>query len=197
MKVADLQQHLLDLRRLLDAAGGSKTVVNDLDAIQRGLQPFRDAALKDFADFLVRAETYRAGGEVPLKQPPAKKTKEPKSVTPKVKAPAPDADALAREVRQLYDQAASAAVTQELIEEAMGRVGKLTKPGLLVVAAGIELKMGSSTAKDKVIAAIRQRLVDRKGSYQRAGLLDRETGAPPDGHSAAADRLVGAGASPG
>ncbi len=52
MKVADLQQHLADLARLLDSAGVKKEVVGDLNAIRDGLSPFRDLPLKGFADFL-------------------------------------------------------------------------------------------------------------------------------------------------
>jgi hypothetical protein len=195
MKVGDLQRHLADLKRMLEAAGVKGPVLTDLEAISNGLQPFHQTPLKDFADFLVRAEQYRAGGEVPSKSARGGKPKEPKPASTRDKAPAPNAEALAQEVKQLYDQAATDAVTQEMIEAAMGRVGKLKKDGLLTVAAAVDLKMQKGATMPKIVAAIRQRLVDRKGSFQRAGLLDRDTDPSPAMGAVPAEPLVGTGAS--
>jgi hypothetical protein len=172
MKVADLQQHLADLKKLLSSAGVNKTILGDLEDIHAGLQPFQETSLKDFANFLQRAEQYRAGGEVPIKPPSGRKRKDPKPV--KDKTPAPDATALAREVRQLYDQAATPAVSLAMIEDAMVRIGGLSKDGLVIVAKAVDLKISGSATKPKIVDTIRRHLVDRKGSFQRAGLLDRE-----------------------
>ena len=169
MKVADLQQHLADLARLLDSAGVKKEVVGDLNAIRDGLSPFRDLPLKGFADFLTRAEAYRSGGEVPVTPPKAKaaRTSAKTAATAAV-----DVQAVARQVRQLYDQAADLSATEESMEAALSRLEPLDKKGLVAVAEAIELKGVGSKSKPQIAAAIRQRIVAR-GSSQRVGLLDR------------------------
>ena len=169
MKVAELQQHLADLARFLDSAGVKKEIVTDLQAIRDGMAPFRNLPLKGFAEFLLRAEAYRSGGEVPTKKAGGK-TASAKSAT---KAPAPDVQALAQAVKQLYDQATAPATTEESIDAVLVRLQPVDKKGLLTVAEGIELKGISAKTKPAILAAIRQRIVDRKGSFQRVGLLDR------------------------
>src|ERR1700722_18332811 len=79
MKVADLQQHLADLGRLLEAAK-APNVVADLAAIREGLAPFREYSLKDFASFLPRAEAF-SRGEVPVVAPKRQRTGGTKTAT--------------------------------------------------------------------------------------------------------------------
>src|SRR5262245_30537592 len=112
MKVAELQQHLADLARLLEGAGVKKEVVGDLNAIRDGLAPFSDLPLKGFADFLIRAEAYRSSGEVPTGKTAAKKS----SGKGGTKAAPPDVPSLAREVKQLYDQATAPSTTEASID---------------------------------------------------------------------------------
>ena len=59
----------------------------------------------------------------------------------------------------------------------------------------VDLKIQKGATMPKIVAAIRQRLVDRKGSFQRAGLLDREPGPSPTLGAVPAERLVGTDAS--
>jgi hypothetical protein len=171
MKVADLQQHLADLGRMLEAAG-AKPVAADLSAIQAGLTPFRDLPLKGFADFLVRAEAYRTGGEVPTGA--SKAGGSGKGAPGKTSAkPAPDANALAQEVRHLYDRAADPSVTTEQIDALAGRLTALPQKGLVVVAEAIDMKGMKSKKKDDILSAIRNRIHTRKGASQKAGMIDR------------------------
>lgn len=169
MKVADLQQHFGDLARLLDASG-AKAVASDLTAIERGLHPFRDLPAKEFADFLVRAEAY-SRGEVPLVQPTGKRgsTARPTRAVPST----PNVDALAAEAHDLYEQAASPSVSIEQIDALVAKFGTLSKDGLVIVAERIGLKGMKSKGKGAVQEAIRLRMLSRKGSTQRAGLIDR------------------------
>jgi hypothetical protein len=171
MKVADLQQHLADLKGLLERAGVRGAVLTDLDAIGKGLAPFRERPLREFADFLVRAEAY-SRGEVP---PQAPKGRGRSPAAGKDKAPAPDAAALAQEARRLYDQATDPAVTTEVVRGLAARLGKLTADGLRTVAEAVELKVAKSAKKAAILEGIERRILDRKGSWERAGLLDRPT----------------------
>lgn len=171
MKVADLQQHLMHVRQLLEAAGAGSKITSDIISIGQGLQPFREFGLKEFADFLIRAEAY-SRGEVPIA--PSKKGKgTPKTTTQA--ATKPDVAALAAEAKQLYEQASASSTTLEMIEHLASRISGLDKKGLTEVAMAIDLKIASSTTKPAILQAIRNRIIDRKGSFQRAGLLDRPT----------------------
>lgn len=183
MKVADLQKHLGDLATLLGSAGVKKEVVSDLNAIRDGLIPFRDLPLKGFADFIVRAEAYRSSGEVPST---ASTNRRKQSGATGTKAAAPDIQSLAQEVKQLYDQAANPSTTEASIDALLERLGSVDKKGLVTVAEAIELRGVNSKTKPGIISAIRQRILARKGSTQRVGLLDRPT--PTEvGELAAAD----------
>jgi hypothetical protein len=198
MKVADLQQHLADLGRMLEAAG-AKSVATDLAAIQKGLSPFRELPLKGFADFLVRAEAYRAGGEVPPVAPKSGGKGKGAAAKAAAKPALPDAAALAQEVRSLYDRAADPAVTAEQIDALGGRLAGLTKDGLVAVAEAIDMRGMKSKKKDEILAAIQNRIRTRKGATQKVGMIDRlgqdasnAASAPrPEGGGAVADRSDG------
>src|SRR4051812_6695667 len=107
MNVADLQQHLEDLARLLRSSG-AKSVADDLASTCAGLAPFPGATLKEFAAFLIRSEAF-SRGEVPIKGKPAKSAAAPSKTVP------PDVELLARDVREIYDRAADPSVTIDQI----------------------------------------------------------------------------------
>lgn len=171
MKVADLQQHLNDLSKVLESAGAGKSVIADLRFIVEGLTLFREHGLNDFAAFLKRAESYDRDGIVPVIPPKGRRTtaKSPSSA----KEPAPDVATLAQETKRVYEQAADHAVTVEMIDALTGHIGKLNKDGVHAVATAVELRVAKSASKGSIVDAIRKRILDRKGSYQRSGLLDR------------------------
>lgn len=167
MNVADLRQHLADLGKLM-ASSGAKPVAADLAAICDGLAPFEWVSLKDFAAFLVRADAY-SRGEVPVVPPKkARKVAGPTQVAPDV-----DVEAICREMRDLYDRAADPTTTAAIVDGTIGKLNGLKKDDLIQVAAAIELKVAKSKKAGDIIAAIRQRVIARKGATQRAGLLDR------------------------
>jgi hypothetical protein len=177
VKVAELQQHLTDLARFLKATGGSK-VGDELAAAAKGLEPFRNATIKEFADFLARAEGYRARDEVPLTPPQGARTGA-KSAGSKPRPTDPDVAAVAAETKKLFDCAADPSVTVEQIETLAQRLNELKKPGLLTVAEAIGLKGMGSKNKGPIIESIRQRLLGVKGAAIRSKL----TGRPGEGNS--------------
>jgi hypothetical protein len=172
MNVANLQRHLADLKTLLEESGVKGAVLTDLGAIVEALKPFQSHPLKDFADFLVRAEAF-SRGEVPVTPPKGQRAVKPS--TTKAKEAAPDVSSLTHEAKRLWDQAAEPSVTVEMIESLAGRLAKLSKPGLETVAGALELKLAKSASKPAILQAIKSRILDRKGSHQRAQLLDRPT----------------------
>jgi hypothetical protein len=167
MNVGDLQQHLSHMSSWLAAAGVKGTPQPDLKAMVEGLTPFREHSLKDFAAFLIKAETFVRTGELPVKGG-ARRSASPRQP----KAPPPDAAQLSQEALRLYEQAADSAVTKEHIDLLLGRIGKMTKDGLLAIAGALEIKLPKSVTKPKVLQEIQKRIFDRKAIYQRAGLIN-------------------------
>jgi ribosomal protein L17 len=128
--------------------------------------------LRDFADFLARADAY-SRGEVPVK--PAKKAGQTGTVASQKrgKAPAPDVASLVQEAKRLFEHASDSAITVEMIEGFAERLGTLGKKALCDVAAAVDYKVpGKATMKD-IIEAVKKRILDRKGSYIRTGLAER------------------------
>lgn len=164
MKVADLQKHLSDLASFLENAKAAKAITDDLRAISTGLAPFANLPLKDFAAFLGRAEQFDRTGQLLAS---GKAPKAPKAL-PKA---APDVDSLARETLLLYERAADPSTTQEAIDALLGRLVPLKKAGLVTIAERIGLKGMKSKKLDKILSEIRSSIEDRKGSYQRSGML--------------------------
>jgi len=167
VKVADLQQHLSDLSRLLDASG-AKQVATDLNAIQAGLTPFREQPLKTFAEFLVRAEAY-SRGEVPLVPP---KTTRPRTTGAR-KAKVDPAEAVQR-LCQLYDRAGDPSVSAEEIETGLQALEELNKDGLLKAADALEIKGLSRKKVQEIREAVRQKVINRRGAAQRASMIDQQ-----------------------
>jgi hypothetical protein len=181
MNVADLRQHLADLSKLL-ASSAAKGVASDLTAISDGLAPFRELPLKEFAAFLVRAEAF-SRGEVPITPVKKPRSGASGSSTKMQAADSPDVAALVLEVSDLYGRAADPSVTHDAIDSFVKRLSQLNKTGVQAVAQAIELKVPKSKSAKDIISAIHQRIVARKGSTQRAGLLDGPTN---DGESKSA-----------
>jgi hypothetical protein len=80
---------------------------------------------------------------------------------------------------------ADPAVTGEQIDALVGRLGGLTKDGLVTVADAIDLKGMKAKKKDDILGAMRQRFHARKGATQRAGLIDRPAAAGSTSHEPA------------
>jgi hypothetical protein len=178
MKVADLQQILVDLAPLLGTCGVKPAALADLKKVREGLQPFSQLSVADFASFLDRAETYRRNGEVPTK---ALKGGTGRTGARTAGRATVDANAVAQQVRALYDRAADPSTTDEHIDQQTAQLGQLSKDGLVTVAEAIELLGMKAKKKDDIVTAIRLRIKARRGATQRAGLIDRPAspGQPP------------------
>ena len=184
MNVRELRQHLCDLGKVMTAAKASAAVVNDLAAICDGLAPFEQHSLKDFADFLVRADGY-SRGEVPIKvKPKSKETGKGKQKKEPI-----DVDSLMIEIRDLYEHAATSAVTQERIDAAMEKAGSAGKNALVAISEAIGLHGMKSKTIPAIVSLIRQRIGARKGSTQRAELTDRPTANKDTSPNSAVDPL--------
>lgn len=169
MTITDLQNHLGDLARFLDASGAAK-IGGELKSFCGGLDPFRDLSLKAFGEFLKKAHADAQG--IPAASSGAKGGKKPGSANT-AKAPLPNVDVIAHNMQQLYDQAAQESTTHEKIESGLAQLIPLTKNALVIVAEQLELKGMKSRTKDDILREIRQRILARKDSAQRASMIDR------------------------
>ena len=158
MTVAELQLHLSDLGKFLRASGAT-AVAGELDYISGKLTPFREYKLKPFADFLEKAEAYSRGALAPkAKGGGARKGKAD---------PAAVEQAFHR-VLELYGKAIDPAVTLEQIESAVGTLQELDAPKARLDELARQLGYSQKfKAKADVLKAVRQKIVGRKGAFER------------------------------
>jgi hypothetical protein len=158
VNVAELQLLLSDLGKFLRAAESAK-VAGELEYISARLQPFRGYKLKAFADFLEQAEAYSRGGVVQkAKGGGAKKAKAD---------PAAIEEACQRTL-DLYGKAIDPGVTVERIEATVQALQDLNPPKARLDE--LARQMGYSQkfkAKVDVLKAIRQKIIGRKGAFER------------------------------
>jgi hypothetical protein len=158
--VAELQALLSDLGKFLRASQSAK-VAAELEYISAKLTPFHGYNLKAFADFLEQAEAYSRGALAPkAKGGAAKKTKaDPAAV-----------ERACQQVLELYSRAIDASVTPEQIEAGVQALKELgaSKARLdeLSRQMGYTQKFKSIP---EVLKAIRQKIVGRKGAFDRPG----------------------------
>ena len=128
-------------------------------AIAAKLAPFREFKLKAFADFLEKAEAFSRG-----ELAPKAKSGGPK----KGKADPAAIEQACQRILELYNKAIDASVTVEQIETAMKTLEQLdpTKAKLDELARGIGYTQ-KFNAKADVIKAIRQKILGRKGAFER------------------------------
>src|SRR5262249_6106040 len=102
------------------------------------------------------------------------------------KIPTVSEDEMVRDVQGLYSRAAAPDTTYGQIDEMAKRLESLTKPALVRVAEGVELHGMANKKKDAIVAAIRQRLMSRKGASQKVSRIDRSPFANAEPQPAAA-----------
>jgi hypothetical protein len=168
--VADLQQHLTDLGRLLQASG-AKQVADELVGVAAHLTPFRSHRLTDFGRFLAQANEYATSGTLPVVA--AKGRAGAAKAGPA--APRAEPAAVAEAVRRVYDRAGDLSLGEAEIDAALGPVASLPMAGLKIVAAVLELKLPPKAKVDEARQLIRQKVFNRRGAAQRSGM----TGLPP------------------
>jgi hypothetical protein len=106
----------------------------------------------------------------------------PPTAVPKTKGKTKvgDPEAIAAEVKDLYERAAEPAVTEERMREACDKLGGLSKDGLVRLADAIGLFGMKSKKKDGIVLEITNRLLDRKGAVIRKELINRpQSGGAP------------------
>lgn len=163
MNVNQLRDTLSQLTTLLRAAGARQSTLDGLTEFVEATAPFGDLTVKAFVKL---AEVGRS--PPPPKSPPSAKARA-------------DPTALAAEVKDLYERAADPAVTEQQVRAACARLSALAKDALVRLADGIELFGMKAKKKDDIVAAITNRLLDRKGAAIRRQLIDRPVGAIPTG----------------
>ncbi len=157
MTVSELQMFISDLGRFLRASGSS-AVAGELEYLSAKLGPFQDHKLKAFADFLEQAEALSRGVAVPKSGGRQKKAKADQAAI----------EQACQHMLELYGKAIDPSVTVEQIEAGAQALQELDppKPRLDELAR----QMGYTQkfkAKADVIKAIRQRIIGRKGAFER------------------------------
>jgi hypothetical protein len=149
---------LSDLGKFLRASEAAK-VAGELEYISQKLAPFRDQKLRAFADFLEKAEEYSRGALAPKgKGGGAKKGK-------------PDPGAVEKACQralELYGKAIDPSVTLEQVEAAVQALQETDPPKARLDE--LARQMGYSQkfkAKADVLKAIRQKIIGRKGAFER------------------------------
>jgi hypothetical protein len=71
----------------------------------------------------------------------------------------------------VYEQASDLSLPLERIEAELAHLDVLAKDGLLTVCARMELFGMKNKKKDDIIAAIRQKILDRRSAAQRAAMI--------------------------
>jgi hypothetical protein len=157
VKVAELQEFIRSLAQPLQSAG-ARGPANDLERVRAGLEPFKELAVAEFADFLGRAHRFSQEGAVPVKGKARAKS-------------AADADkvrAAAQQVQALCEQALEAAIPDATLDTEMKKLERgLSTEELLEVVRQLALPEGAKTKKD-TLAAIRQKVAGRKPAPEPA-----------------------------
>lgn len=156
MTAGDLQEMLAELGRLMDAGRAERTVVNDLKSFAAGLRPYSKEPLAAFTRQLGNLNRNGASAAPP--------------------PPAPVA-ALADEARDLYDRAHHPDVIVDQIQAWGGRLGGLSKDGLVTIAERLGMVGMKSTKKKK--DDIQAAIVDRILVLKRSAIRRDNIGHPP------------------
>jgi hypothetical protein len=155
MNVAALQSFLKNLANTLEQADG-RTVAKELEHVCHGLEPFRELRVKDFADFLVRAEQYTRDPNLlemgrRRGRPPAQPL-DPEKVRKAALA-----------VRSLEDRATDDSVSMPAIKAQLDQLGQtLTGEEAVEVAKEVGITTEGRMTKAAALRQIRQRIEERK-----------------------------------
>jgi hypothetical protein len=160
MRVAELQQFIRSLIPPLQSSGAKASVVDGLEGMAGGLEPFKELAVEPFADFLRRAEEYDRTGIVPVVAKAATKPRAPKAVVA-----AYTVDEALRDLRSLQDRSIGEDVTYAAIASEVKKLDKLKKPDLDAVT--IEIGLGKAKSKAAAIDAVTEKITNFKKSHQR------------------------------
>jgi hypothetical protein len=158
MNVANLQTLLRNQAAFLADAGAAAKLVADFDSVAQGLEPFAAMKLDDLFGLLRQADEYRSTGILPVK------VGKPKAAKPSAAAAI---EAATQTLRQLYDQTIDPGFSFEAVDAALKSLGKLTVPQLKEVARATDIA-NVPTKKADIVAALGQKIKDRREMHQRA-----------------------------
>lgn len=154
MTVAELQMLLSDTGKFLRATAGA-TAAGELEYLSARLQPFAGQKIKAFADSLQPAQ----------KPSPASA---PKVAGRKGKADPGAVDQACQRILDVYGKAIDPAVTMEQIEAAVADLQAIDPAKARLDELAKTMGYGQKFAsKEAVIKAIRQKIVGRKGAFER------------------------------
>jgi HPt (histidine-containing phosphotransfer) domain-containing protein len=158
VNIRQLGQYLRSLAGALRESGASK-VAGDLEAASVALEPFGDRAVKDFAEFLARAQEYERTGIVSVVGT-GRRAKSAAAIDQEKIA------AKAQQVQQLIERAIDAEVTFTVIDTEVKKLEKaLTKDEAVQLAQ--EVGAGKCKNKKEALAEITRMIKDRKLNYER------------------------------
>jgi hypothetical protein len=146
------------MAKFLRASEAAK-VAGELEYVSAKLVPFREYKLKAFADFLEKAEAYSRGALAPKASAGAAK---------KGKADPAAVEEACQRILDLYGKAIDPSVTLEQIESTVQGLQALDPPRARLDE--LARQMGYSQkfrSKPDVLKAIRQKIVGRKGAFER------------------------------
>ena len=146
MTVDALRRYFRNLSEILESGKGGKSVLDDLDAIDRGLSHFADMPLKSFAEFLEKAQSFDPAAVVGKK-------------TVRAAAPKLEIAGIVATVKHIYETAGQPDTTIESIDEGLKVLDKLTIPNLIVVAQGIRADSGLTGKKKAEVLGIIKKAV--------------------------------------
>lgn len=166
MTVNQLDTVLRRLADLMEAAEGRLSGVKDVRDLADRLKPFAGLSLREFADFLVKAEAYSRGDLESVFGKP-----KPARTGRAAKLP-PDPDRVPEAIAQLkthYDRALDPAVTADSVNAAVDPLKAFTLPELKQIASGCGFQQ-KFTKKDDILSALKKWVLQRKGSFDRASI---------------------------
>jgi hypothetical protein len=156
--VAELQLLLSDLGKFLRASGAA-TVAGEVEHISAKLAPFREYKLKAFAEFLEQAEAYSRGALAPKAKGGGAR---------KGKADPAALEQACQRALELYGKAIDPSVTLEQIESTVQALQDLDPPKARLDDLARQLGYSQKfKSKPDVLKAIRQKIISRKGAFER------------------------------
>ncbi|MDZ4684661.1 MAG: hypothetical protein SH850_06180 [Planctomycetaceae bacterium] len=158
MQVRDLTEYLAALSAPVRASGGAKPA-QDLAETAAALEPFGAYSVPALVELLRQAEAFLRDGTLP---PPIK------GHAAKSSPAAVDSSQTQRELAAFYESVVQPAVSYSDIEGFVKQLDKrLKKDEAVQVARSFGIQLALKSKKD-AIAAIRQKLIERKQALQRS-----------------------------
>ncbi len=185
MKVADLQQFVHSLIAPIQGAGGSQTIVKDLQATVEGLRPFAEQKIADFNKLLATLQRFNGmkpaeftkfldtlivemdRGEIVVKQRQRASSRKPKQ-TPEEKARQSEEKVkqAAQRVQELRVKSLDPDFSYSAVDQEKATLNKLTAKELNAVARELDITQ-SFKKKDAALQALENYVKDLREQHDR------------------------------